>query len=60
MDLNTFKEYIRLHTISLEQDLEAIENTGRQLQTAHWASQRISLQGAIDVSKHYLEILANE
>jgi hypothetical protein len=25
MDLNTFKEYVRLHLISLEQDSEAIE-----------------------------------
>jgi hypothetical protein len=25
MDLNTFKEYIKLHLISLEQDSEAIE-----------------------------------
>ena len=25
MDLNTFKEYIKLHIISLEQDSEAIE-----------------------------------
>jgi hypothetical protein len=51
MDLNTFREYIRLHTISLEQDLEEIETTGR------WANDRIILEGAINVSKHYLEVL---
>ena len=26
MDINTFKEYTRLHIISLEQDLEALSN----------------------------------
>ena len=51
MDLNTFKEYINLHKISMEQDLEAIEASGR------WANDRIIIQGAIAVSNHYLEVL---
>jgi hypothetical protein len=48
MDLNTLKEYIRIHTISLEQDLSTIEGFDR-----------LMLEGAIDVSKHYLGV-ANE
>lgn len=51
MDLKTFKEYINLHKISMEQDLEAIKDSGR------WANDRIIIQGAIDVSNHYLEVL---
>jgi hypothetical protein len=49
MDLNTFKEYIRIHTISLEQDLFNLEGFDR-----------LMLEGAIDVSRHYLEVANGE
>jgi hypothetical protein len=45
MDIQTLKEYIRIHTISLEQDLSNLEGFDR-----------LMLEGAIDVSKHYLEV----
>jgi hypothetical protein len=51
MDLNTFREYIKLHKLSMEQDLEAIEDSGR------WANDRVALEGAINVSNHYLEYI---
>jgi hypothetical protein len=50
MDLNTFKEYIRLHAISLSQDLENEDGADSIVPY---------LEGAIHVSRHYLEV-ANE
>lgn len=48
MDLNTLKEYIKVHTISLEQDL--LNEDGADSIVPY-------LEGAIHVSKHYLEVL---
>jgi hypothetical protein len=48
MDLNTFKEYIRLHAISLEQDLENEDGADSIVPY---------LEGAIHVSRYYLDIL---
>jgi hypothetical protein len=47
MDLNTFREYIRLHAISLEQDLENEDGADSIVPY---------LEGAINVSRHYLEV----
>ena len=63
MDLNTFKEYIRLHLISLEQDSEAI-----QKQMDNYADpndydyqsleiQDISTNGQIIATSHLLSVL---
>jgi hypothetical protein len=48
MDLNTLREYIRIHTISLEQDL--LNEDGADSIVPY-------LEGAIHVSKHYLEMI---
>jgi hypothetical protein len=48
MDLNTFREYIRLNAISLEQDLENEDGADSIVPY---------LQGAIHVSEHYLKVL---
>ena len=48
MDLKTLREYMRLHTISLEQDLDMEDGADSIVPY---------LEGAIAVSKHYLEIL---
>ena len=48
MNLETFKEYIRIHTISMEQDLDNIDGADYNL---------AYIEGAIAVSKHYLGIL---
>jgi hypothetical protein len=48
MDLNAFKEYIKLHIISLEQDLEKEDGADSIVPY---------LEGAIDCSRHYLEVL---
>ena len=48
MDLATLREYIRLHTISLEQDLYMEDGADSIVPY---------MEGAIAVSKHYLEIL---
>jgi hypothetical protein len=47
MDLNTLKEYIKLHIISLEQDL--LNEDGADSIVPY-------LEGAIHVSRHYLEV----
>jgi hypothetical protein len=51
MDLKTITEYINIHKVSMEQDLETIKNSGR------WANDRVALEGAINVSNHYLEYI---
>jgi hypothetical protein len=48
MDLNTLREYIRIHTISLEQDLQNEDGADSIVPY---------LEGAIHVSKHYLEMI---
>jgi hypothetical protein len=47
MDLNTFKEYINLHLISLEQDLE--ENPA--------SIHVVDIEGQIYAVKHLIEVL---
>jgi hypothetical protein len=48
MDLNTLREYIKIHTLSLEQDLENEDGADSIVPY---------LEGAIHVSKHYLELI---
>ena len=48
MDLATLREYISLHIISLEQDLDMEDGADSIVPY---------MEGAIAVSKHYLEIL---
>lgn len=48
MNLETFIEYIKIHIVSLEQDIEKEDG----------ADSIVSyLEGAIDVSHHYLSVL---
>ena len=47
MDLNTFKEYLNLHLISLEQDLE--ENPD--------SNNVVDIEGQIHATKHFMEVL---
>ena len=47
MDLNTFKQYLNLHLISLEQDLE--ENPT--------SDNVIDIEGQIHATKHFMEVL---
>jgi hypothetical protein len=47
MDLNTLREYIKIHRISMEQDLDNIDGADYMLPY---------LEGAIAVSNHYLEV----
>ena len=52
MDLNTLKEYIKIHTLSLEQDMAYVGEHEDN------SSSMISyLEGSIDVSNHYLSVL---
>jgi len=51
MDLNTLQEYIKLNIISLEQDLENEEGADSIVPY---------LEGAIHVSRHYLEVANGE
>jgi hypothetical protein len=48
MDLNTLREYINIHRISMEQDLDNIDGADYMLPY---------LEGAIAVSNHYLEYI---
>ena len=47
MDLNTFKEYLNIHLISLEQDLE--ENPT--------SDNVIDIEGQIYATKHFMEVI---
>lgn len=48
MDLATLREYISLHIISLEQDLDMEDGADSIV---------ASLEGAIAVSRHYLKVI---
>jgi len=48
MDINTLKEYININIISLEQDLENEDGADSIVPY---------LEGAIDVSRHYLSVV---
>ena len=47
MDLETFKQYLNLHLISLEQDLE--ENPT--------SDNVIDIEGQIHATKHFMEVI---
>jgi hypothetical protein len=63
MDLNTFKEYINLHLISLEQDSEAIEKAMDNYSNYEDDEYRmleiedISTNGQIIATAHLLSVL---
>jgi hypothetical protein len=48
MDLNTLREYIKINIISIEQDLENEDGADSIVPY---------LEGAIAVSRHYLELI---
>jgi hypothetical protein len=48
MDLTTLREYIKIHILSLEQDLQNEDGADSIVPY---------LEGAIHVSKHYLEMI---
>ena len=48
MDLNTLKEYIKITIVSMEQDLENEDGADSIVPY---------LEGAIDVSRHYLSVV---
>lgn len=48
MDIQTLKEYINIHILSLEQDLENEDGADSIVPY---------LEGAIEVSRHYLELI---
>jgi hypothetical protein len=48
MNMNSLREYVRLHIISLEQDLNNEDGADSIVPY---------LEGAIGVSKHYLEVM---
>ena len=45
-----FLEYMKIHLISLNQDLESIKESGR------WANDRIVLEGEIKATEHLLSV----
>ena len=52
MDLNTLKEYIKIHTLSLEQDLAYVaEHEDNSDEMVSY------LEGSIDVCNHLLEYM---
>lgn len=53
MDLKTLTEYIKLHKISLIQDIESIE----EHEITHEGYSKEYLQGAIDTCIHLLEYI---
>jgi hypothetical protein len=63
MDLNTFKEYIKAHIISLEQDSEELENemaTYEEMESNEYHAleiEDISINGQIIASYHFLRVL---
>ena len=48
MDLNTLREYINIHRVSMEQDLDNIDGADYMLPY---------IEGDIAVSNHYLEMI---
>jgi hypothetical protein len=48
MNMNSLREYVRLHIISLEQDLDLEDEDDNIVPY---------IKGAINVSKHYLEVM---
>ena len=56
MDLNTLREYIKIHRISLEQDLVDIENDVPIAEDEYFEAD-LWYQGAIDTCTHLLEYI---
>jgi hypothetical protein len=56
MDLNTFKEYIRLHKLSLEQDVEDANNDIPISDDEHYEAD-LYYEGAIATCEHLLEYI---
>lgn len=63
MDINTFKEYLKLHLISLEQDSEAIQKAMDNYSNYEDDEYRdleiedISTNGQIIATAHFLSVL---
>ncbi len=63
MDINTFKEYIKAHIISLEQDSEELEqemNTYEELESNEFQAleiEDISINGQLIACYHLLRVL---
>ena len=53
MDLNTFKEYLNIHLISLDQDLEALDTYDQEEDSKDWHY----VVGQVHATKHMLEVL---
>jgi hypothetical protein len=53
MDLNTLKEYLNIHLISLTQDLEELGNYHGEEETFDWHY----ITGQINVTNHILELI---
>ena len=56
MDLNTLKEYINIHKISLEQDVEDANNDIPIREDEYYESDAY-YEGAIDTCNHLLEYI---
>jgi hypothetical protein len=56
MDINTLKEYIQIHKISLEQDLEDAKE-GIDIPDDEYFGADEYYEGAIDVCNHLLEYI---
>jgi hypothetical protein len=54
MDLNTLKEYLKLHIISLEQDLEQLGNYMGETETFDWHF----ITGNISATQHILGVIS--
>ena len=52
VNLTNLIEYIKLHIISLEQDIEKINYTNSDIETFEWHY----LHGSIETAKHLLEV----
>ena len=55
MDLNTLREYIKIHRISLEQDLESAQNN-EPLKEDEYDPSDDYFQGAIETCDHLLSV----
>jgi riboflavin synthase alpha subunit len=53
MDLNTLREYLKIHLISLEQDKEDIEKSSLGDDSVDWHY----IQGQIDMTNHILGVI---
>jgi hypothetical protein len=56
MDLNTLKEYINIHKISLEQDVEDANNDMPIAEDEYYESDAY-YEGAIDTCNHLLDYI---